>query len=128
MGGVDDRGRQVQLPGGAQLAQDLLVQLLPEACGAPLIQPPPAGRPGHPEQAGRDTVPANPVAQHPQDPLQRRTVIGTPPSRMLEPPRTQRDQRLQPRPNLVSQDLLVHTGIVEDPDLSNNPTRRLILN
>src|SRR5512143_1781497 len=75
MAGVDQRPVQVEQPGGVALGEQRLVQLLPDPGLGPAPQPPPAGHAGHPEQGGGQLPPGHVVAQHPQNPLQRRPVV-----------------------------------------------------
>jgi hypothetical protein len=48
-----------------------------------------------------------------EDALQRGAVVGTPATRMTETPQVLWDQRFQPSPQLVGQDLLAHAMILE---------------
>jgi len=58
MGGVDQRGGQVQQTGGTQFGEQAFVQLLPDAGLVPFGQPPPAGGARGPEERGRRDRPA----------------------------------------------------------------------
>ena len=77
MGGVDQRGGQVQQTGGTQFGEQAFVQLLPDAGLVPFGQPPPAGGARGPEERGRQAVPADAGTDHVQDAVQGGAVVGT---------------------------------------------------
>lgn len=55
-------------------------------------------------------------------------IVGAPTARIAEAPRMHRDQRFQPCPQLVGQDLLTHEVIMERPVSQAKLTHQLILN
>src|SRR5512135_270200 len=107
MGGVDERGVQVEPAGGAQLGQQPLVQLLPDPDGLPVPQSPPAG---HPRAAERrwEIPPGHPGPQDEHDPGQRGSVVHRPATWIAEPTWPGRAQRCQPPPQLVGEHVVQH--------------------
>src|SRR5512135_2535531 len=107
MGGVDERGAQVEPAGGAQLGQQPLVQLLPDPDGLPVPQSPPAGHPRAAEHRW-SIPPGHPGPQDEHDPGQRGSVVHRPATWIAEPSWPGRDQRCQPPPQLVSEHVVQH--------------------
>jgi len=70
-----DRGTGEIRQGGAQLGQQQLVQLLPDAGLVPVPQPPSAGHPRAEAGFLWEELPANPRAERDQDPAQNRARI-----------------------------------------------------
>ena len=78
MGGARDRPSQVKPAGGAEPGEQQLVQAIPHAGGLPVAKPTPAGHPGAVAELLGQLLPAYPVDQDEQDPVQAGTVIDSP--------------------------------------------------
>ncbi|GHJ47436.1 hypothetical protein Cs7R123_47780 [Catellatospora sp. TT07R-123] len=90
------------------------MQPLPDTSGVPLVQAPPAGGAGHPEQGRGQPVPADTGGQYEKDALQRGPVVSTSTTWEPEPPRSHWDQGLQPPPELLSQYTVGHRSSLND--------------
>ena len=104
------------------------MQLLTDSGLVPFGEPSPAGGPGSAEQRSWQAVPADAGADDVQAAFQRGAVIGALAAGIAETPWMHRKERLQPLPQLVGQNLLTHTKILESPAVPAKSTRRLILN
>jgi hypothetical protein len=101
---VNHRPGPVQRPGGVQLGQQRLVQLLPDPGFVPVPQPPPARHPGPEAKLLRQELPRDAGVEHEQDAAQDLAVIQPPAAGMIGPPRDDRQQRLDPGPQVVRDD------------------------
>jgi hypothetical protein len=95
---------QSSAPGGIELGQQRLVQLLPDPGLVPVAQPPPARHAGPEPQLLWQELPRDPGVQHEQDAAHRLAVIQPPAARVISPPGHDRQQRLDPGPQLVCDD------------------------
>jgi hypothetical protein len=80
------------------------VQPLPHACLLPRIEAAVAGRAGPKAELERQVPPRDPGMQHKQDPLQRRTIIEPPTTRVAEATLDPRQQRLDQPPQPIRHD------------------------
>jgi hypothetical protein len=101
---VGDSARPLELTGGPQLREQERVQPLPHACLLPRIEAAVAGRAGPKAELERQVPPRDPGMQHKQDPLQRRTIIEPPTTRVAEATLDPRQQRLDQPPQPIRHD------------------------
>src|SRR5436189_6388018 len=101
MTGVCDRALPLELIGGVQLGEQLLVQTVPNTRLLPCPQPSPRRHPAAEAELLRQMLPPNPGVQHKQDPLQREAVIERLATRIPKTPLLGRQQRLDPLPQPV---------------------------
>jgi hypothetical protein len=87
-----------------QLNQQKLVRLLPYCGLMPVPQPPPAGHARAEAGLLRQELPSDAGAEHEQDARQDLPVIQAPAARMTGTARHDRQQRLDPRPQLIRHD------------------------
>ncbi len=100
-GGTDRRAGEVQRIGPAQLVQRYLAQALPHSGGVPLLQRPPAGRPGAETRLRGQVLPGDAGVQDEQDALEGLAVIEPLPPGMPETALGSGKQGLDPGPELV---------------------------
>jgi hypothetical protein len=120
MRAVSGRPGPVDLVGRMELGQQQRVQLIPHASLSPVAQPAPArhARPV-PELLGQ-IDPGHAGQQHEQDAVQAGAVIQRQPPRPARASRPDRQQRLDPRPQLVA-DFVPGHGHPGSPSLSAEP-------
>jgi hypothetical protein len=84
MAAVDRCSRPVDLTGGVELGQQLVVQLLPDTGLLPRPKPPPAGDPRAVAELLGKVAPRDPGVQHVQDPVERLAIIERESTRVPE--------------------------------------------
>jgi hypothetical protein len=75
MRAVHDHPGPVDLPSGVQFGQEQRAQVVPDADGLPVTQPPPTGHPGAVAELLWEVTPVDPGEQHEQDPVQACSVV-----------------------------------------------------
>jgi hypothetical protein len=101
MAAIDRSARPVDLTGGVELFQQLVMQPLPDTGLLPGPQPPPAGHPRAVAELLGKVAPRDPGVQHVQDPVERLAIIEREPTRVPETALADGDQRLDLGPQPV---------------------------
>src|ERR1035437_194796 len=101
MAAVDRGARPIDRPGRVELAQQLLMQAIPHAGLLPVAQAPPTRHTRPVAVLLRQILPRDPGVQHVQDPIERETIGDRLATRIAMAALTDRDQRLDLRPQRV---------------------------